>query len=194
MKSKWSSALQPKFLVLAVALLSILVMLSVIYYNRSLIFASWVPKSGSDLIKEFEGNYYMGDGLGLSCVFRINADATFTLVSATDSGYREDYEGSISVENMRFVLTPNKKVAELELCFHPTVIPINWGERKYLLPDDDDEFSKFIASNFCEEIKSGDEPRDSYLGSSYLRSSDIHSSVRGLPTKPNGQLQCPSKQ
>jgi hypothetical protein len=185
MKSKLLSARKAK---LSLALLSILAVLSLIFYNRILIFMSLSPKANSNLITEFEGNYYMGDGLGLSCVFSINPDATFIIIWSTDTGHTEEYQGSISVENMQFLLTPNKKMEKFPPCFYRTMIPLNWGDRRYLLPDD--EFSK----HFCEYIKSGEEPRNQWFGYPYLYTPDITILVPGYPTKPNGQLQCPPKQ
>ncbi len=182
MKSKLLSISSPKALTIVITALT---MLFAIYYIRTRTYLPWLSLSSTYLITEFEGTYYMGDGLGVSCAFRVNPDATFTIVWGTDIGFREEYAGSISVENMQFVLTPNKDMDDFVLCFYPTLIPLYWGARRYLLPIDE------LSHYFCQEVKDGDEPRNSPFGYPYLRGTDLNISVLGGPRRVNGQLYCP---
>ncbi len=176
---------------LVIVLLLILAGLFFIHKNKILLSTPPLPKSSSDLIQEFSGSYYMGDGLGLNCYFELSPDETFTIHWATDTGAEADYQGSISVKNLRLVLEPSVKMETPAMCFHRTFIPVNWGERKYLLPDDNDELSEIINSFFCDRVKSGDEPRSDVYGLSYLRITDITIRAGGYPIRQDGQLQCP---
>jgi len=133
----------------------------------------------------------MGDGLGLNCLFDLKPDKTFKIRWTTDAGGKRDYEGSITVKDTLFVLEPNAEVQTPEPCFHRTFTPVNWGERKYLLPNDDDEPSEYINSVFCRDVKSSAEPRNEIHGFSYLRTTDVTIQVTGYPVKQDGQLQCP---
>lgn len=180
-----------KFLFLIIVLSWILTGMFLVLKSRFLFFEPRSPVSSSDLFQDFSGRYYMGDGLGLNCLFDLNPDKTFKIHWTTDAGGKGDYEGSITVKDTLFVLEPNAEVQMPEPCFHRTFTPVNWGARKYLLPNEDDELSEYINSVFCRDVKSSDEPRNDIHGFSYLRTTDVTNQVTGYPVKQDGQLQCP---
>jgi hypothetical protein len=160
------------------------------YKNRGAVVAS-LPNRTSDLVVEFAGKYYMGDGLGMNCRFEIEPDLSFHISWSNDTGHNANYNGSISFADGQFILTPTAEVASPAFCFHRTFIPIDWGDRKYLLPNDDDKVSKYITSTFCKSVKNGDEPRANIYGFSYLRTTGITIKATGFPRRPDGRLQCP---
>ncbi len=191
MNSKPKTIFQSRFSIPVIALLLVLAGLFFVLSNRNSFFKSKSFMSSSDLLQEFSGNYYRGDGLGVSCNFEIMSDGTFKIKWVADGGGRADYSGKISVQNMKFVLEPIQNVRTPDICFNKTYIPIYWGDRKYLLPNDDDKMSEIIISYFCESVKKGWEPRKEIHGGAYLRKTDITINVTGYPTQFNGHLACP---
>jgi hypothetical protein len=188
-----SSRLRSKLILKAVVFVFVifLITLFLFFHKDTQSFVASLPNQTSDLVVEFAGKYYMGDGLGMNCTFVIEPDLSFHISWSNDTGHKVNYNGSISFADGQFVLTPTAEVALPAFCYNRTFVPINWGERKYLLPNDDDEVSKYITSTFCKRVKNGDEPRDDMYGFSYLRTADITSKVTGFPRRPDGRLQCP---
>ena len=191
MNSKPKTILQSRFSILAIVLLLALIGSFFVLNGRFSFFNSHSFISSSDLIQEFSGSYYRGDGLGVNCSFEIMSDGTFKIKWVADGGGRADYSGKISVQNMKFVLEPIQNVRTPDICFNKTYIPIYWDDRKYLLPNDGDDMSKLIISYFCKSVKNGWEPRKDIHGSAYLRRTDVTINVTGYPTQFNGRLVCP---
>ena len=182
---------QSWFLITVVVFLLILAGLFFVFKSKISFFNSQSTMSSSDLIQEFSGSYYRGDGLGVNCNLEFMPDSTFTIRWVADGGGRADYSGTISVQNMKFVLEPDQNVSMPDICLNKTYIPIFWGDRKYLLPNDDDGMTNIIVSYFCKSVKEGWEPRTNIHGGAYLRKTDIDIHVTGSPTQFNGQLACP---
>ena len=181
------TVLKLKFLLPVILLLLVMASLFFVFRGRIPFFES---VSSSDLIQEFSGSYYMGDGF-LNCSFEIMPDSTFKIQWTSDMGYEVDFSGKVSVQDKKIVLEPAQTLAERVLCFHRTFIPVRWGDRKYLLPDDNDDISNYIVSVFCERVEDGREPRDDKFGFSYLRIADITIQVEGNPVRLDGRLLCP---
>jgi hypothetical protein len=188
-----SSSLRSKLILKAVVFgfVILLIALFLFFHKNRESFVVSLPNQTSELVVEFAGRYYMGDGLGMNCSFAIEPDLSFHISWSNDTGHKVNYNGSISFANGQFILTPIAEVASPAFCYNRTFIPINWGERKYLLPNDGDEVSNYITSTFCKRVKNGDEPRVNIYGFSYLRTTDITSRVTGFPRRPDGRLQCP---
>ena len=181
------TVLKLKFLLPVILLLLVIVSLFFVFKGRIPFFESI---SSSDLIQEFSGRYYMGDGL-LNCNFEIMPDSTFKIQVTTDMSYETDFSGTVSVQDKKIVLEPVQTVAARVICFHRTFIPVRWGDRKYLLPDDNDGISNYIVSAFCERVENGSEPRNDRFGFSYLRIADITIQVEGNPVGLDRRLLCP---
>jgi type II secretory pathway pseudopilin PulG len=56
-------------------------------------------------------------------------------------------------------------------------IPVHWGDRWYLVPNE-------AGEAFCDDVKRGREPRKNVHGHFYLREGDFKKKVSGLPTVP----------
>ena len=191
MKSNLQIVFRSKLLLFAILLLSVLASMFFLFKGRFFSFRLQSPVSSVKLIQEFSGSYYMGDKLGLSCRFDLNPDKTFRIRWSTDSSDPTYYEGLISVQEAQFVLDASAKIKTPAICFHRTFIPVYWGKRRYLLPNDNDDISRYIVSTFCESVKSGREPRNDEKGVVYLRTTDIRVKVIGFPFRQDGQSQCP---
>ncbi len=67
----------------------------------------------------------------------------------------------------------------------PTVlIPVRWGERRYLIYAEE-------LSEFCKSIENGVEPRNKSNGDFHMKELNWEIPVDGQPISPNGQEICP---
>jgi hypothetical protein len=133
---------------------------------------------GSGSEAAWSGEYYEGDGTGVNIVLSL----------APQSGFVFEWEGCLGVYDRNFG-TVAAGSDRIELAFHyfnlreqfrglsPVFIPVQWGERRYLVPPEK-------IDQFCTDANSGDEPRDSSVGFYLLRLGDEKKAARGLPDVP----------
>ena len=97
-----------------------------------------------------------------------------------DRNYGEvEFEDGIVVLRTTF---PNKQQGFQGIATR--LIPVAWGKRKYLVPEND-------VVGFCNEVNSRREPRSGLRGSSYLlRVGDEKILVQGMPELPRKYRQC----
>ena len=124
------------------------------------------------------GSYYQGDGLG----------ENVSLILAPKHGYLFEWHGCMGLYDRNYGnVTVNQ--ASLKLSFtYPNVrqgfqgiadefLSISWGDRQYLIPKND-------VIGFCNDVNSGDEPRQRPHGRFLLRDGDESIAVTGIPKLP----------
>lgn len=124
------------------------------------------------------GTYSFGDGLGVNV----------SLTLCPTSGFVFNWHGCLGLYDRNYG-DVTRKGETLALGFtHPNVrkgfqglapelIPVAWGERRYLIPADE-------IAKFCNAINSGDEPRIEGHGNFLLRAKDWQKKVEGKPDLP----------
>ncbi|MFT3890704.1 MAG: hypothetical protein QM730_03650 [Anaerolineales bacterium] len=151
------------------------------------------------LIQNFVGTYQFIDTNASPCTLEIKNDATFSIEYIfTPVGWFMNFGGNLFFANGRFFLIPSKQSKEASplYCFPQALIPVYWGERRYLFPVPyitHEEFSSDFISDFCDGIKTGKEPKnDISTGDNYyfLRERDVSAKVSGFPLRQDGQLLC----
>lgn len=149
------------------------------------------------LIQDFAGKYSFIDMNDAPCELEIRSDATFSI------GYfyglwDSHLDGIIFFADGRFILISPERDEDLSpfYCFPQALIPVFWGDRRYLFIVTfikDENFSKRDITDFCENIKTGEEPKNSISVHSsfyFLRETDIPFVVSGFPVRQDGQLLC----
>jgi len=124
------------------------------------------------------GEYYAGDGLGVNTSLSI----------APKSGFVFEWHGCLGLYDRNYgaVVSTNDRL-RLSFTFEnqqkgfqgiaPELIPVQWGERRYLVPADD-------VVGFCNRVNDGSEPRDGAHGFFLLRKGDEKKQVAGSPKVP----------
>jgi hypothetical protein len=166
-----------------------------------------------NLIKDFAGIYRKEQDNVYDCTLEIGRDSTFKLESHSKiNGVLETVNGVISYSDGLFLLLwtsytngntlftwPEAHIEHAHgyQCFPEALIPIDWGERRYLFgtnEHNDDGFFETAVSFFCTDVKNGNEPRssiDDIDGAYFLREIDAKIKVAGAPMRLDGQLLCP---
>jgi hypothetical protein len=127
---------------------------------------------------EWAGEYYEGDGLGVKV----------SLILAPRTGYVFTWYGCMGLYDRNYgAVTWDKDRLRLAFTFpnrregfrgiSPELIPIAWGERKYLVPPD-------RVRKFCNDVNGCLEPRKSRHGFFLLRVGDEEKEAQGLPDVP----------
>jgi hypothetical protein len=124
------------------------------------------------------GKYYFGDGLGDQATLVLNMDSTFYLERSYDIAGASNTKraGAYSIVRGHVILFPNwLNIVSYAGGIHTHYVPIEWAERRYLIPDEE-------MIDFCNEINLGYEPRKGPNGSYFLREGDWEKAVSGFPT------------
>lgn len=124
------------------------------------------------------GEYYAGDGLGVNEV----------IILAPIAGYVFEWHGCLGLYDRNYGAVTEKD-GKLTLSFTfensrdglrgiaPVLVPVPWGERRYLIPADD-------VVGFCNHVNQGAEPRSRSHGYHLLRRGDEGKAVRDQPKVP----------
>lgn len=127
------------------------------------------------------GDYYQGDGLGMNVRMLVSPVGVATTWHGCLGLYGAN-EGSIRVDSsssLRFAF--NKPNEDKFGGFPGQVVPVRWGERRYLIPPD-------RMQDFVEAINQGFEPRPRGMGMFLLAEGDEGKPVAGLPSLPQSYL------
>jgi prepilin-type N-terminal cleavage/methylation domain-containing protein len=136
------------------------------------------PGTVVDDLKELAGEYYYGNGRGVSCRLAILEDGRFSFVWTGCLGVYDKNQGYVQLREGYLMLSTLKPNDRRGFQGTPTTfLPIKWGRRMYLVPPE-----KML--DFCDKINSGDEPRKKLQGWFYLREGDCDVKVESLPTMP----------
>jgi hypothetical protein len=126
------------------------------------------------------GEYFAGDGLGVNRSLTLAPEAGFTFTWTGCLGLYDRNFGAVSARGQELRLSfvfENDQEGFRGLAPDLTLVP--WGERRYLVPNDE------IAA-FCSAVNSGSEPRTSLRGNHLLRRGDEQLEVTGTPELPDG--------
>ena len=127
----------------------------------------------------------MGDGLGVNVMVEL----------APKSGFAFTWHGCLGLYDRNYGTTTDKG-GWLELAFHfsnaqegyrglaPELIPVKWGERRYLIARDE-------LLSFANSANSGSEPRDGAHGATLLRGGDEAKPVEGKPEREGEKAPVP---
>jgi hypothetical protein len=124
------------------------------------------------------GEYYFGDGLGVNV----------SLIIAPKSGYLFEWHGCMGLYDRNYgAVTCIKGRLRLSFTFPnkrqgfegiaEELVPIAWGDRKYLVPADG-------IVGFCNAVNDGSESRKGPHGFYLLRRGDEEKEVKGFPPVP----------
>lgn len=131
---------------------------------------------------DWSAQYYEGDGLGenMAISFDENAGVAATwygclgLYGANEGRIENEPTGRLS---FHFQLPNGKSEGGRIGTFPETVIPVRWGKRRYLVPED-------RGIDFVNAMHHGFEPRDGGWGWFLLARGDESKPVNGLPDLP----------
>lgn len=121
------------------------------------------------------GSYYSGDGLGVNRTLSIYPDGRFEYAWDGCLGRYASAQGRVSMDEDRLLFEPSRKEGEGSPFTRLRVLP--WGERIYLVPEDE-------LLDLANAINHGDEPRSDSNGFFYLRRGDWERPVTGAPELP----------
>ncbi|HEX5012142.1 MAG TPA: hypothetical protein VFY71_17280 [Planctomycetota bacterium] len=133
---------------------------------------------------EWAGNYYEGDGMGENVSLAIAPRGGFVFEWHGCLGCYDRNYGTVDVVDgqLRLAFTfENERKGFKGLA--PTLVPMAWGERQYLVPADD-------VIGFCNEVNQGNEPRANAHGRYLLRQGDEGRHVTGWPDVPAEYRDC----
>jgi len=125
------------------------------------------------------GDYYYGDGMGVNVSLHLAPMAGYVFEWHGCLGLYDRNYGNVTETNGRIRLSFTFKnerkgfqgIAE-------ELVPVPWGERRYLIPSDE-------IIDFCNKVNDGTEPRESNRGYFLLRRGDEKKMVSGFPSVPN---------
>jgi hypothetical protein len=132
------------------------------------------------------GEYFKGDGLGMNILLSIAPKAGYVYEWYGCEGlYVRDY-GTVDWKDgeIRPTHVYKNTVSDGFDCIADALIPVDWGDRKYLISPDE-------LIDFCNDVNAGREPRRSEYGErhgrygmSFLRLGDGEKKVVGQPMVP----------
>lgn len=131
---------------------------------------------GTGAVPEWAGEYYTGDGLGKNIAVMIAPQGGFTYTWHGCLGLYDVNYGTVDSRGRRLTLSlelPNGKDFGVPDHF----LPVRWGERHYLLADDE-------LKSFVNAVNSGHEPCGPRCGPFLLRKGDDEKPVHGRPDLP----------
>lgn len=124
------------------------------------------------------GRYYQGDGLGVNVSLDIAPKAGFVFEWHGCLGLYDRNYGKVTEKDGELHLTFElKNMREGFQGLASSFLPVKWGERTYLIPDDE-------IVEFCNGINFGWEPREDSHGFFLLRDGDCEKKVTGFPSLP----------
>jgi hypothetical protein len=124
------------------------------------------------------GDYYSGDGLGVNWSLELCQDGTFEFSWDGCLGNYDHQSGRWDiVDGLITFQARDRKPDGMEHSLPPSLRPVRWGERLYLIPPDE-------LLDFCNEVNDGGEPRSDAHGLVLLRQDDWTLPVSGRPELP----------
>ena len=128
------------------------------------------------------GDYYEGDGLGANIRMQMSPVAGVAATLHGCLGLYDANEGRVAVlPDGSLRLDFARSESEEPSRFPDRVVPVHWGERRYLIPPS-------AMSHFVAAINQGDEPRAGPHGRFLLATGDERKNVDGLPGLPAEHL------
>jgi hypothetical protein len=140
-------------------------------------FAHRYPPAASQPAIDLAGNdgeYYLGNGRGMNLRLSILPDGRYSFVSSGCTGLHHRESGYVQEAKGQYLLSPS---GPIEPGVERSLVPIGWGQRRYLIPPAD-------MQRFRDAIVEGQEPRDDVRGRFYVRLPVLPAD--GLPNSPRG--------
>jgi hypothetical protein len=142
-------------------------------YDHAHRYPSATSGSGTNLA-DVDGEYFMGDGLGMNLRLSILPDGRYSFVSSGCTGVHHRECGHVRQTEGRYVLSPSEPS---EPVVERTLVLVRRDRRCYLIPPGK-------MQEFRDAITEGREPRDEVRGSFYVRRPV--EPADGLPDTPVG--------
>jgi hypothetical protein len=124
------------------------------------------------------GRYYRGDGLGMNVTVELAPKAGFVFTWTGCMGLYDRNDGAVAEKDGRLDLAftfPNVQQGFRGLA--PALVPVKWGERRYLIASDQ-------LRGFANDVNGGSEPRPAAHGQWLLRNGDEARPAPGKPELP----------
>jgi hypothetical protein len=140
-------------------------------------------KQEPETLNTLAGSYYLGTGL-VHTSLRIDPEGRFFYHFYADSpGFRRE-EGKAEIIDGFLVLHPGKVETngKPEALTHPRYRPVRWGDRIYLISDEQ-------MINFCNMVNLGVEPRRRGYGKEFIRITPTEKSRKGEEGPKLGEIQ-----
>jgi hypothetical protein len=131
-------------------------------------------------LPDWAGHYYSGDGLGKNIVIRIAPQGGFIFTWHGCLGLYDVNYGAVARRGDRLVMTFELPNDPHNFGVPRELVPVRWGERNYLLTDED-------LKPFVNAVNSGQEPQNHCVprcGYFLLRNGDDARPVSGQPELP----------
>ncbi len=129
-------------------------------------------------LSEVAGVYYGGDGLGVNWTLTIVATGRFSFTWDGCLGRYDENEGDAVLEGGTLRLRPEQPLDKgLAKKLPLRWLPVAWGERVYLLEEED-------VPLFAKYVNQGSEPRSEAHGLFLLRRDDWKKVAPGAPALP----------
>ena len=130
------------------------------------------------VVQDVTGDYYRGDGQGLSVSLSLRPDATYSFKAGGHLGPYADAQGRFGVDAPWLILEPSVPLtSEAELMLPTRLLVVRWADRLYLIPEAE-------GANFAAHVNRREEPRSAVYGWFLLRRSDWEKKAHGFPQLP----------
>lgn len=142
--------------------------------------ASVIPPQQATIdISRLAGEYSYGNGFDQNCTLEISPDGRFIYKRCSCEAVTDQAVGTASFDDGRLMLKPEQPRANWPRGTSDVLVPVTWGQRLYLVPQDD-------IVGFSNHVNRGLEPvtRGS-MGSYYLREGDWDRPATGKPELPH---------
>jgi hypothetical protein len=132
----------------------------------------------SPAVADWAGEYCAGEMLGENIQLAVAPKAGFVFERHGSGGLYDRNYGSVEFKDNRLALSFKFKNEQKGVRgIWSRYFFVRWGERHYLIPAND-------LAGFCDVVRSGREPRNSYLGRYFLKRGDEDKPVSGKPDLP----------
>lgn len=136
------------------------------------------PEHATTDILRLAGEYAYGNGFDLNCTLVLSPDGRFVYKRCDCEVVVEEVRGTAVLQNGELVLQTEQPRENWPSGMYGVMIPVRWGQRLYLLPQDD-----FLG--FSNQVNRGVEPISTgSMGRYFLREGDWDRPADGKPSLP----------
>lgn len=143
--------------------------------------ASAIPpdQATTDIVR-LAGEYSYGNGFDMNCTLEISAEGRFLFKLWNCETVVDQSSGRITITDGLIMLHPDKQRDSWPRGTASVMVPVVWGKRLYLVPQND-------IAGFSNQVNRGLEPVSrGGINSYYLREGDWDRPVEGKPQLPDG--------